>query len=219
MAKLQTIKKERKARAASNTIEANEVDRSFNRYVRKFINKKDRDRLFVAYRFAKEIKYDHPGISGVAYLAHAVRVACLTMQFAPAVDPDTLVIALLHNILEVSSLKFEDIQKYFNSRIAKAIKLLTVNRSIQNDPTYKALYYKRINTSFYGVKVVKVFDKLDNLFLLCTNPDDNARESYLKEIERYVIPIVERDLKNLAFYYKKLVKNCRKVGYININKI
>jgi (p)ppGpp synthase/HD superfamily hydrolase len=217
--KLRSIRNERKARIESMAIEEDVIDRSFVRCVKKYHSESDMSKLLTAYDFAKQIKYTLSGFSNTAYFVHPVRVACLVMQLIPKVDLDTITIALLHNVLEVSALTFTDLKRRFNSRVAGSIKLLTVDRTCQKSKTYKSRYYKRLNSSFRGARIVKVLDKLDNLFLICINTDDNIRKSYLKEIEDYIIPLVDRDLTALSCYYRKLVKDCRKIGYFDLNKI
>ncbi|OGX23534.1 MAG: hypothetical protein A2Y03_05155 [Omnitrophica WOR_2 bacterium GWF2_38_59] len=214
MIKLYSIEKERSQRLIARNKNVTVDEQAFNRYVSEFPVIPDRKQIFAAYEFAKQIEYIHPGLSSADYLVHPVRVACLALQIDPPVDVDTIVIALLHNVLEVSVLTFEDMREKFNSRVAGSMKALTVDRSRQYNREYKASYYQKINELFLGGRIVKILDKLDNLFLLCFNSDDEIRRIYLQEIEDYIIPMVDRDLKELSKYMRELVEDCRKIGYM-----
>jgi hypothetical protein len=63
------------------------------------------------------------------------------------------------------------------------------------------------------VRVIKILDKLDNLFVLCLNPSDEVRHQYLADIETFVLPMVASDLPALLPYITALVNDCRAVGH------
>ena len=213
MLKMKSINKERQLRLPSKKISMSEIEKNFKKHLKKYGTASCRARVFAAYKIANQIKYHHAKLSKAEYIVHPVRIACLAMQLIPPVNADTIIIALLHNVLEVSDFKIDGIRKQFNDRVAESIKILTVNRSRQGNPAYKTLYYKKLIAFSSGARIIKALDKLDNLFLLCNNPDSKARETYLKEIEKHIIPIVDRDLSELSVYYRKLVKNCREISY------
>ena len=79
------------------------------------------------------------------------------------------ILGLLHNILEVSDVKKDYIIKKFGKKIYEQINILKVNRIQQWKASYKKKYYNRIFNGSKKVKVIKCFDKLDNLFLLKLN--------------------------------------------------
>ena len=83
-------------------------------------------------------------------------------------------------------------------------KVLQVNRKKQWEKAYIKNYYKTLNSSSKFVKIVKCLDKFDNLFNLHKNPKLKVKRLYLKEIELFVLPLVEKHLPKLFKYYKKL---------------
>ena len=67
-------------------------------------------KVVCAYDFAVNIDYDHVGLSSDAYLLHPLRVAEMVMGLCASVDIDSVVIALLHNVLEVGSVELEELK-------------------------------------------------------------------------------------------------------------
>jgi hypothetical protein len=65
-----------------------------------------------------------------------------------------------------------------------------------------------------SARVVKIVDKLDNLFVLGLNPDASVRKKYLAEIEDFVLPMAAATLPRLITYMRDLVQDCRLTGFI-----
>lgn len=128
-------------------------------------------------------------------------------------DEDTVVLSLLHNIFEVSDVTEALVAASFGTAVAKAIRDLTVDRS-RNDEDYKRQYYQRLQEGPAFTRVVKLLDKLDNLFLLGLNPNADVREQYLREIEVYIIPIAHVEAPGLVRYLEDLVADSRRIGFI-----
>jgi (p)ppGpp synthase/HD superfamily hydrolase len=170
-------------------------------------------RLREAYAFAKSLEYAHEGLAGDIYIAHPIRVAAMALLARPDADADLGVVGLLHNTLEVSSISRQDLAARFGAGAAEQIFNLTVDRKQQWDARYKQWYYDRLNAGAASARIVKVFDKLDNLFLLGLNPDDGVRDRYLREIENHVLPMAEQDLPQVLPYMIELVADCHRAGY------
>jgi hypothetical protein len=66
--------------------------------------------------------------------------------------------------------------------------------------------------------VVKIIDKLDNLFILGLNPDEEVRKRYLNEISNYILPLVKQFLPQLANYFENLVLFNQANGMIDKKK-
>lgn len=168
-----------------------------------------RSPIISAFEFAKSIDYHHNDLSSEAYLAHPLRVASMALDYVLDPDLDTVIIALLHNVLEVGTLKVEDLESNFGHQVSSTIQILTVDRSQQWDPTYKAKYYQKIERGYIGGQIVKIIDKLDNLFLIGLNPSPIIKNRYLLEIENYIIPMSKPVLPLLSDYIRRLVLDSR----------
>jgi len=170
-------------------------------------------RLREAYAFARSIEYAHDGLAGDIYIAHPIRVAAMALLSRPDADADLGVVGLLHNALEVSSISRPELAAKFGDGIAEQIFNLTVDRTQQWDAQYKQWYYDRLHAGAASARIVKVLDKLDNLFLLGLNPDDSIRARYLHEIQTHVLPLAQRDLPHVLPYMIELVADCHRAGY------
>jgi (p)ppGpp synthase/HD superfamily hydrolase len=177
-------------------------------------NDVERDRLAHAFLFAKELKYHHVGLTSDIYFSHPLRVAALAMLISSAHDAGIGVLAVLHNVLEVSDVSVDTLSETFGSDISKQIETLTVERDLQWDKTYKASYYNQLLQGPLSARVVKIVDKLDNLFVLGLNPDASVRSRYLAEIEEFVLPMTVTSLPAVTAYMRALVEDCHATGFI-----
>jgi (p)ppGpp synthase/HD superfamily hydrolase len=165
-----------------------------------------------AYEFAKTIEYDHPGLSASSYLAHPVRVAILALDLVKPLEQESVVLGLLHNAFEVSSIGRREIVERFGAPIADAMEILTVDRA-QTSHDYRVAYYARISAAPRWVGAIKVIDKLDNMFLLGLNPSEEVRSNYLLDIEEFVMPLVVATIPAIEQYFRDLIDDCRATGY------
>jgi len=155
------------------------------------------------------LNYEHPGLTPEQYLLHPFRVAKILVAYSSETSFDQVKLALAHNIIEVVSNSSSSIKEIVTTSIYKKIKLLTVDRSLQWDWSYKKDYYQKLEKSISTSKV-KVVDKLDNIFLLDQNPDIEVKRKYIYEIESFVIPLTNKVLPNLEKYFTssmQIVKN------------
>jgi (p)ppGpp synthase/HD superfamily hydrolase len=118
---------------------------------------------------------------------------------------DTGVVGLLHNVLEVSSVSEQDLRARFGDDVRAQVASLTVDRSRQWDAAYKRAYYETLNAGPTAARLVKVFDKLDNLYLLGLNPDSSVKTKYAQEIRTYILPMAQRDIPALIPYLTDLL--------------
>lgn len=160
------------------------------------------------------MEYQHAGLSSASYLAHPLRVTEMILTMVPEAPAETLIIAMLHNVLEVGQVSEAELEQRFGTDVLQALKDLTVDRDQQWDASYKRDYYQRLTDGDAGARIVKVMDKLDNMFLLGLNPDDEIRRRYLEEIETYILPMARQDIPSLVQYLTNLINDCRCSGYL-----
>jgi (p)ppGpp synthase/HD superfamily hydrolase len=166
----------------------------------------DQEQLRKVFSFAASIEYQHVGLSPKAYLAHPTRVAGMTLFLSPKSKKKLLgTIALIHNVLEVSTVSINQLIEEVGQDVAESIQILTLNRDLQENIDYLNKYYSSIETTPHSLSVVKIIDKLDNLFMLGLNPDEVVRDRYLNEITTYVLPLVKQFLPELANYFENLI--------------
>lgn len=170
----------------------------------------------VYYDFACNAEYNHPGLSKEQYLSHPLRVAKLALDELD--DPTIPLVAtcLLHNLKEVSTDAFNSFSQSAPREISQAIEVLTIDRNRTNDKSYIKSYYDLIAEAPNFVGIVKVFDKLDNMFLLCLNSDASIRNTYIEEIEEFLIPLATSRVSHLVSYIKALAEDCKEVGFVDL---
>jgi len=173
------------------------------------VQDKDDVRLLTdVFDFAGRIEYRHKGLSSEAYAAHPLRVASMCLQVGDTPDAKAGCIGLLHNVFEVTDTGFDEIDNLFGVDIARAIATLTVDRTRQWDEPYKERYYQQIRNEGKSVCLVKVIDKLDNLFLIGCNQNPDIRRRYMDEISRWVVPMATAVDLATGNYMRVLLSHC-----------
>lgn len=165
-----------------------------------------RGRLRGAQEYAQGIQYRHAGLSSGIYAAHPLRVAAMAMLASVSPGIDAGIVGLLHNVLEVSDVSESELCDRFGEGVAAQVRSLTVDRPREWDAAYKSAYYDAINTGPKAARLVKVLDKLDNLFLLGLNTDTTVKTRYVREIQDHIIPMVDLNIPTLSAYMRALLK-------------
>tara|TARA_B100000989_G_scaffold299053_1_gene292575 strand:+ start:7980 stop:8633 length:654 start_codon:yes stop_codon:yes gene_type:complete len=142
------------------------------------------------YHLLLSFEYSHPGLNKFAYMAHPIRVARLYISYCDNFRLDVFKLALAHNVIELTGMSDQDTLPDTLKPIFHMIKKLTVDRASQWDLDYKQNYYGIISRS-EKMSVVKVLDKLDNLYGLSSNPSKEIKLLYLNEIEKFVLPLAK----------------------------
>ncbi len=204
---LNEIHIEREARLKGRMVSDPNAIILWNRAIYDLNTKAEKHKLIKAFNFAKRIKYQHEGLASDIYFAHPIRVAALSLLSQKSINVDTGIIGLLHNVFELSNTPVDSISMQFGESITQQIVDLTVNRDLQWDQKYKESYYTKINSNPLASRIVKIFDKLDNIFLLDLNPDEETKQKYLIEIETYILPMTERDMPEVYNYMQNMIQN------------
>lgn len=172
---------------------------------------KDTQSIYDFYNYIISFEYDHPGLTKELYMTHPIRVAKLVIQFLENFTEKEIMLALSHNILEVTKIIPNEINDNKLKKLLPYINILTVDRDLQWDDDYKIKYYHEIK-KYKLTSVIKILDKLDNLFLLKNNPSSEIKLKYLNEIKKFIIPLTEchlpicKDLiSNLVLYNSNLI--------------
>ena len=140
----------------------------------------------------------------------------MSIEFCPEVAHKSITPALIHNILETTNLTEKQFLKMYDKFTFSTVKILTINREKQHLQTYLENYYANIIDSHLSVAIIKIADKIDNIYTLCLNPDKNKRDIYLKQIEDFVIPLSISKVPHVTDYLVKLVDNAHKTGHIAV---
>jgi (p)ppGpp synthase/HD superfamily hydrolase len=154
------------------------------------------------------------------YVSHPIRVARFIAHWldehsstAGGKCTDTLISALLHSVLEKKILTPEELTSQYGAWVSNAAVTLTPNREALASSQGKREYYGRLARAPHAVQALKIFDKIDNLFILCINPNATIREEYLREVEKYLMPLAKKVTSEHVAYIQELIEDNRELGF------
>jgi len=206
---LESIEKERNKRTYKVNLNKNKLSKLWKERIKKphIQSKKELKKVIDVFNFAMNLNYTDAGSSKNLYFSHLFRLTCMALLIKKKIDTKLVCLALLHNVLETGNLKrMNIIKEKFGNEIFFEIKTLTVNRKTQWNKDYKAKYYKKINAGSKNLRIIKILDKFDNLFLLDSNTNTNIKKKYINEIKEYILPMTRKTLPDIYKYYKELTQ-------------
>lgn len=169
----------------------------------KSLTKAERVEAINVRQLAENLKYKHAGLGSKEYFLHPLRVGSIAGIANPEKNILNVQIGMLHNIYEVTDLQKSDVLKIADSEVEKIIAGLTIDRKLQFDSGYLIEYYGTISSFPYKLGIIKVIDKIDNLFTLNTTASSEVKDRYLQEIADYVVPLCDLVSPQLS----KLIRN------------
>ena len=154
----------------------------------------DTDRIMAAYQVAKEAHKDQRRRSGEPYIGHPVAVAIILVGLG--MDTETLVAALLHDVVEDTATTGESIEKQFGEDVALMVngvtKLGQVPFSTREEQQAENVR-KMLLAMAQDVRVIiiKLADRLHNMRTLESMPPQKQRDKSLETMEVYA-PLAHR---------------------------
>ena len=154
----------------------------------------DTDRIMAAYKVAEEAHKDQRRRSGEPYISHPVAVAIILVGLG--MDTDTLVAALLHDVVEDTATTSDSIEKQFGKDVALMVdgvtKLGQVPFSTREEQQAENIR-KMLLAMAQDVRVIiiKLADRLHNMRTLESMPPQKQRDKSLETMEVYA-PLAHR---------------------------
>ena len=166
-----------------------------------------------AYDYARHLHNDQVRQSGEPYIIHPLNVAYILSEMHA--DSDTVCAGLLHDTLEDTNIKKEDIAHDFNQNVANLVdgvtKLSKMNFSSKQDQNY-ANTRKIIAgiTEDVRIIIIKLADRLHNMRTLGFKSEIKQKENALETMEIFV-PLaycigayrIKSELEDLSLRYLK----------------
>lgn len=146
------------------------------------------DKLTQAYLLAKEAHKGQCRNSGEAYLHHPLSVAAILSEYE--LDCDTITSALLHDVVEDTSVTLDDIREKFGNNVCDIVdgvtKLDKIKYTSKEDQQVENLR-KMFLAMAKDVRVilVKLADRLHNMRTMQSMPPDKQREKARETLEVY----------------------------------
>ena len=191
-----------------NNITIDDLLKKFSEYNREAISDVKK-----AYDYARHLHNDQVRQSGEPYIIHPLNVAYILSEMHA--DSDTVCAGLLHDTLEDTNIKKEDIAHDFNQNVANLVdgvtKLSKMNFSSKQDQNY-ANTRKIIAgiTEDVRIIIIKLADRLHNMRTLGFKSEIKQKENALETMEIFV-PLaycigayrIKSELEDLSLKYLK----------------
>ncbi len=154
----------------------------------------DLEKITRAYRLAESAHQGQTRLSGEAYVIHPVAVACLVVDLG--LDTDSVVAALLHDVVEDTGTTLEQVKAEFGADVALLVdgvtKLTRMKFSSVEEQQAENLRKMLLAMSKdVRVMLIKLCDRLHNMRTSDAWPEQKRRDKALETMEVYA-PIAHR---------------------------
>ncbi len=139
---------------------------------------------FAAEKHRYANRKDHPRghEHGTAYINHPIQAASLLWNIGQVRDINTLAAALLHDVLEDTPTKDEEIETRYGSKIFAIVKEVSDDKSLDRD-LRKRIQVETAAKKSFEAKLVKLADKITNVRDIRLTPPNWDKDRKLKYVE------------------------------------
>ncbi|WP_342638318.1 HD domain-containing protein [Orientia tsutsugamushi] len=162
------------------------INKLFRTNVR-FNTKIDLDRVEKAIFYAKKYHSNQKRDTGEPYYMHPLEVARMVAYYS--FKTDTIITAILHDVIEDTKLTKEKIAMEFNNNIAEQVVALTRNIGGKKTSSMKMIK-TLVNQDKVELLLIKLLDRLDNIKTIFIKPAKRRQEIIL-ETQQEFIPLAE----------------------------
>ena len=136
-------------------------------------NEDDISKLLSALKFASEKhkKQKRKDAEQSPYINHPIRVAEILWNLGDVRDIDIIIASLLHDTVEDTDTRIEEIKNMFGDKVALYVSEVTDDKSLPKDER-KKLQIEHAPHISYGAKQVKLGDKIANITDIIVSPPD-----------------------------------------------
>ncbi len=171
----------------------------------------DVDKIMQAYTLANDAHKGQVRSSGDPYISHPVAVASILVDYC--MDTDTVVSALLHDVVEDTDISLEEIRKKFGDDVALMVDGVTKIGQVplNTKEEQQAENIRKILMAMskdIRVIIIKLADRLHNMRTLDARPPHKQRKTSLETMNFYA-PIAHRlgmsdvkeEMEDIAIHY------------------
>ncbi|HUP18837.1 MAG TPA: bifunctional (p)ppGpp synthetase/guanosine-3',5'-bis(diphosphate) 3'-pyrophosphohydrolase [Gemmatimonadota bacterium] len=172
----------------------------------------DRERIELAYAFGERAHGGQRRLSGEPFISHAAEIAGIMLELN-LLDTDTVVAALLHDVVEDTEVTVAEIEAEFGLQVAQLVDGLTkiAHLRFQSREERQVENYRKLLLSMardIRIILIKLADRLHNMRTLEYLPDEKrrriARETmdiYAPLAHRFGIATIRWELEDLGFKF------------------
>ncbi|MCJ7497254.1 MAG: HD domain-containing protein, partial [candidate division Zixibacteria bacterium] len=176
-----------------------------------------------AYEFSNKAHQGQFRESGDPYIQHCLEVAFILAE--QHLDTDTITAGMIHDVIEETNIKLEEIEKVFGDEIAMLVDGVTKIGEIKFESAEEeqAEYYRKMLLSMakdIRVIIIKLADRLHNMRTLEALPGEKqlriaqeTKDVYAPLAHRFGMAMVKTELEDISFKflepeaYKDLLKD------------
>ena len=133
---------------------------------------------FAARKHAGQLRKD----GQTPYFAHPVRVAIIVQHVFGHADETALVAALLHDVIEDTTVDYDKLSEDFGCDVANAVAALSKDSRLPEEQR-EAEYDRQLSAASWQARLVKLADVYDNY---CDARNDQERAKYAERAERAI---------------------------------
>ena len=157
-------------------------------------NDYDIEKIRSAYSFAEQSHGDQRRVSGIPYILHPTSVACIVAELG--MDTDTICGALLHDVVEDTSVSLETVSRRYGKDVAKLIdgvtkisKIPFSTREEQQAENIRKMLIAMADD--IRVIIIKLADRLHNMRTMDCMPEQKRRDKSVENMQVFA-PIAHR---------------------------
>ncbi|MCL1822855.1 MAG: bifunctional (p)ppGpp synthetase/guanosine-3',5'-bis(diphosphate) 3'-pyrophosphohydrolase [Oscillospiraceae bacterium] len=171
------------------------INTLFSKIINEEKQKYDLNRITAAYEFANQAHEGQTRSSGEPFISHPIAVACILLDLK--MDTDTLVAALLHDVVEDTGVTLEMIKKNFGADVERLVDGVTKMEQIPLNYTKEEQHAENVRKILMNVAqdirvmLIKLADRLHNMSTLEHRPSEKQLENALETMSVYA-PIAHR---------------------------
>ncbi len=188
-----------------------EISPDFRTLLERHADRLDLEQIDRALRFSSSAHRGQKRVSGEDFIQHSIAVARTLVE--QQLDTTSIVSALLHDVVEDSDIRAEDISREFGAEVANIVDGLTKISSLtfRSSAEQQVENYRKLLLSIAKdarVIIIKLADRLHNMRTLDPlSPEKRARiatetrEIYAPLAHRFGMAGIKAELEDLAFKY------------------
>jgi guanosine-3',5'-bis(diphosphate) 3'-pyrophosphohydrolase len=151
-------------------------------------------RLGAAYEFAAQAHAGQVRPGGEPYVVHLLEVLQILVQAVGGTDEDLLTAALLHDVVEDTSVTATDVQERFGPGVGELVGWVTMPPfDVGNRQQVRTAYLEHLRTAPRRVLQLKLADRYSNAQRLETHPRPEKQASYAQETIEHFLPLAAED--------------------------
>src|SRR5947207_2325392 len=160
-------------------------------------NKTDALHIFEALALARYAHRKQFRSDNIPFIIHPMRVALMLVHFDRNITSKVFIAALLHDVLEDTSITEQEIEEKFGKYVARLVQSVTRHHKktegLQEKRADKRQNWEEIILDDHEVRAIKTFEDLDNMICWRTIPPKNPVQKkiprWLEEVREMSLPL------------------------------